>query len=247
MGNTVRIKALIEYEGTRYNGFQRQPRGLTVEGELVKAIQRLTGEETRITAAGRTDAGVHALGQVIAFDTRSSIPPERFAPALNAVLPPDIRVLRSEEVSGDFHPRYQARAKKYCYLIYRRDEGRTFWRNLAYYYPWPLDLAAMAQAGRYMEGKHDFRAFCASGSGAKNYVRTVFELVISEKGPFLKIDVCGDGFLYNMVRIMVGTLLEVGRGRIHSQEIREILASRRRERAGPTVPACGLYLKRVFY
>jgi len=243
----VRIKALIEYEGTRYNGFQRQPRGLTVEGELMKALRKLTGEEIRIAAAGRTDAGVHALGQVIAFDTRSSIPPERFCPALNSVLPPDIRVLKSEEAPGDFHPRYQARAKTYSYLIYRRDEGRTFWRNLAYYYPYPLDLPAMKKAARYIEGEHDFRAFCASGSGTKNYVRTVFGLTIKEKGPFLKIEVCGNGFLYNMVRIMVGTLLEVGRGKTSPQEVQDIILSGSRERAGPTVPACGLYLKRVFY
>ncbi|HHV77859.1 MAG TPA: tRNA pseudouridine(38-40) synthase TruA [Syntrophothermus lipocalidus] len=242
-----RIKALVEYEGTRYSGFQRQPRGLTIEGELEAAICKLTGERVKVLAAGRTDAGVHALGQVIAFDTESPIPPERFAPALNSVLPSDIRVLKSEKAKEGFHPRYQARAKAYRYLIYRQEEGRTFYRNLAYYYPQPLDLPAMTKAARYMEGTHDFMAFCASGSGVRNYVRTVFEVNINEKPPFLQIDVCGDGFLYNMVRIMVGTLLEVGRKRFAPEEVEQILLSRCRQRAGPTVPACGLYLKRVFY
>lgn len=243
----TRIKAIVEYEGTHYHGFQRQPGLVTIESTLLQALEKVTGESTRLWAAGRTDAGVHARGQVIAFDTNSTIPPERFAPALNSVLPSDIRMLQSEEVRLDFHPRYHARAKLYRYLLYRQEAGRTFYRNLSYYYPYALDEGAIKEAAAHFVGTHDFRAFCASGSQVKDFIRTIFECKVNQKPPFLWFDIRGDGFLYNMVRIIVGTLLAVGNHRIRPAEIEQLLRLGRRDKVGSTVPASGLYLMKVFY
>jgi tRNA pseudouridine38-40 synthase len=243
----TRIKATIEYDGTYYHGFQRQPGMTTIESTLVEAIQKVTGEKLELWAAGRTDARVHARGQVIAFDTNSSIPPGRFARALNAVLPEDIKVLQSEEAAFGFHPRYDARLKHYSYLVYRQEAGRVFYRHQAYYLPYALDLGAMQEAAARLQGTHDFTSFCASGSGARNKIRTVVSCRVLERPPFLQINVVGDGFLYNMVRIIVGTLLKVGQKKMVPDQIDEVILGRNRALAGPTVPPQGLYLMAVIY
>lgn len=243
----ARIKLLIEYDGTAYHGSQIQINGHTIQAELERGIERLTGETVSVLFAGRTDAGVHALGQVAAFDTRSSIPPERWQFALNSVLPGDIRVLDSIDMPAGFHPRFDAVSKLYRYQIYRQKAGAAFHRHHAYCCFEPLDIKNMQKAAQCLEGQHDFRSFCASGSPVKQFVRAVSSCRLLEEGPFLYLEIVADGFLYNMVRIIMGTLLEIGRGRLSPQDIESILAARDRSQAGPTAPPQGLYLVKVNY
>lgn len=237
---------IIQYDGTNYHGFQRQINAHTVQQEIEQCLYKLTAEKITITSAGRTDAGVHALGQVIAFDSDSTIPPERFDLALNTILPPDIRALKSELAGPDFHPRYDASRKQYRYLIYRHKEQAIFFRNYACCYNRALDLKAMQSECVIIEGKHDFKAFSSTGSSAKTFERTVYKCILREKGPFLILDISADGFLYNMVRIIAGTLLKIGRGRL-KHNIADIFTCQRRSLAGPTAPPQGLYLVAVEY
>lgn len=241
------IRLLIEYDGSDFLGFQIQPRGRTVQGVLQAALERLTGERAKVIGAGRTDSGVHALGQVVNFHSGSSIPPDRYAPALNGLLPADLRVRESGEAPPEFHARYSARSKTYRYLVYRRREGAVLQRKYALLLDSRLDLEAMREAARCLTGRHSFKSFCASHSGVRNYVRTVQEFLVEEQGDWLRFEVTADGFLYRMVRNMVGTLLEVGTGRRKPQEIDEIILSQDRARAGFTAPAQGLYLVRIEY
>lgn len=206
-----RIRMVIEYDGSNYHGFQIQQNAHTIQAELEKAIQNLTGEKTTLMFAGRTDAGVHALGQVAAFDTNSSIPPEKWRFALNSFLPPDIIIVHSEEARPDFHPRFHAVKKRYRYLIYRQREGAVFYRRYAYCNDEILDLAAMNQACQHIKGLHDFSSFCASGSATRTFEREVTECYVIEEDGFIKLEIEANGFLYNMVRIVTGTLLNVGR------------------------------------
>ncbi|NLV17803.1 MAG: tRNA pseudouridine(38-40) synthase TruA [Syntrophomonadaceae bacterium] len=243
----MRIKLLVEYDGSDFHGFQRQTGLRTVDRSLEEAICLLTGEEIRVKASGRTDAGVHALGQVVAFDTTSGIPPDRFAWALNTKLPADIRVLSSEKVHPDFHPRYDARSKTYRYLIYRSPEGYTLQRRYTYGYCRPLDLPVMELAAKELLGEHDFRGWMASGSNIKDTVRTIYTFSIEEHWPYLIFEVAANGFLYHMVRNLVGTLLEIGREAMPLQSITTILQTGDRNQAGPTAPATGLYLVKVEY
>jgi len=242
-----RIKLIVEYDGSGYHGFQVQNNAHTVQSELEQAISRLNGEKTAIMFAGRTDAGVHARGQVVAFDSASSIPPDKWQFALNSFLPPDIRVLRSGLTRPDFHPRFDALHKRYRYLIYRRREGAVFYRSLALINDERLDIEAMNQACSLLVGSQDFRAFCASGSSAKTYQRTVYHCSLEEQDPLLQFEIEADGFLYNMVRIIVGTLLNIGRGIYPAQAMTDIIASRDRSQAGPTAHPQGLYLMHVTY
>lgn len=242
-----RIKLIIEYDGTNYNGSQIQTNGHTIQEELQQCIERLTGEKVSVLFAGRTDTGVHALRQVVAFDTGSTIPPERWQYALNSVLPDDIKVLQSTEAEAGFHPRFDAVSKTYRYKIYRKPWGQTFWRNYAYLCTEELDVEAMGQAARRLEGTHDFRSFCASGSSVKNFERTVLSCRLVEAEHFLYLDITANGFLYNMVRIIMGTLLEVGRGSLAPEDMDRILTARDRSLAGPTAPPQGLYLMEVHY
>lgn len=242
-----RIKLIIEYDGTNYHGSQIQANGHTIQAELQQCIERLTGEKVSLLLAGRTDAGVHALGQVVAFDTAASIPSQRWQYALNSVLPGDIRVLDSQEAHPDFHPRFDAVSKLYRYRIYRRPAGATFHRHHGYGCFEPLSLENMQEAAQHLQGQHDFRSFCASGSSVKSFERNVSNCHLWEEGSFLNLDISADGFLYNMVRIIMGTLLEVGRGRLSAHDMERILAARDRSQAGPTAPAHGLYLVEVRY
>ncbi|HQA08232.1 MAG TPA: tRNA pseudouridine(38-40) synthase TruA [Syntrophomonadaceae bacterium] len=242
-----RIKMIIEYDGTNYHGSQIQANGHTIQAEMQQCIERLTGEKTSILFAGRTDTGVHALGQVVAFDTEATIPPDRWQYALNSFLPDDIKVLHSTEVAASFHPRFDAVSKSYRYKIYRKNRGQTLWRNYAFLCTDKLNLEAMREAARCLEGSHDFRSFCASGSSVKNFERKVLSCRLEEAEPFLYLDITANGFLYNMVRIIMGTLLEVGRGNLAPGDIDRILAARDRSLAGPTAPPQGLYLMEVHY
>lgn len=242
-----RIKLVFEYEGTRYHGLQVQENAHTIQKELESAIHSLSGEWVKMLFAGRTDAGVHAVGQVGVFDTHSSIPPDRWSFALNSSLPEDIRVRRSEAVGADFHPRYQAFSKTYRYLVYRSGAGQVFYRDRALCYREPLDLEQMRQAAALFQGVHDFRAFCASGTSVKTFAREVYSCELCEDPPLLWLEIEANGFLYNMVRIIMGTLLEVGRGRFSAARISQILDSLDRSQAGPTAPPQGLYLLKVSY
>lgn len=241
----------LAYDGTGYAGWQvqtKQPWVKTVQGTVEEALRRITKEpDLMVTGAGRTDAGVHARGQVIHFDTASRIPIDRFPLALNSVLPADIRCWQAEEVPGDFHAQYSAKAKYYSYTIDQGPVPDVFWRHYAYHFTHPLDLEAMAEAGARLLGTHDFRSFCASGSAAKNFVRTILEFNIRKSGSLLHITLAGDGFLYNMVRIIVGTLLEIGQGKRPPAAMEQIILARDRNAAGPTVPAKGLCLEKVIY
>lgn len=270
------IKLTLAYNGAAYAGYQLQAGRpeRTIQGELEKALFKVTGERIRPVAAGRTDAGVHALGQVVSFSTRASLPLRAWVPALNAHLPADVVVRRAEEVAEGFHARFSAVGKVYRYLIQNGRAPAVLWRPFTWWIPLPLEVEAMKEAGRCLEGEHDFSSFCASGSTAKTSVRRLANLrwrVIpvgegdlilpplagaapsagetgeGELGRLIAIELTADGFLYQMARIIVGTLVEVGRGRLRPGEVAEILAARDRRRAGPTAPACGLCLVKVFY
>lgn len=243
----VRIKLIVEYDGTNYHGFQRQLNAHTVQAEIEQCLEKLTGEKITIVGAGRTDAGVHALGQVVAFDSGAAVPANKYHLALNSFLPPDIRVLTSEAVRPDFNPRFDAVQKQYRYLIYHKKAGAVLFRNYAYCYSGELNLKAMQEACTFIKGKHDFKAFCTSGSSAKTSIRTVKYCRLGEEDPFIKLEIAADGFLYNMVRIIAGNLMEIGKGRMKPDYLKDIIDSRDRSLGGPTAPPQGLYLAAVEY
>jgi len=245
----LHLKITLAYDGTNYAGWQIQPvtHGPTIQGVVAATLTRLTGESTNPAAAGRTDAGVHARGQVISFTTASRIPVERWPLALNSLLPEDIVVLAAEIVPEDFHARYSARWKWYRYTIYNHGIPDVFSRRYSWQVRQPLEREAMAAAAIYLLGRHDFRSFCAAGSSAVNYEREVQKAEFSCQENYIYFDFVANGFLYHMVRNMVGTLVEIGRGRLSPEAIPGILASRSRDRAGPTAPARGLCLERVGY
>ncbi len=244
-----RVRLCLEYDGTNFAGFQKQTGTgqRTVQGVLEEALARLTGEGIKVVGAGRTDKGVHALGQVVHFDTCSTIPVERFPAALNGILPPDLVVLSAAQADPSFHARYGAVGKRYSYLILNSRRPTALWRSCCYQYPYSLDLAAMRQAVRFFHGEHDFRGFSATGSSAQSTVRRIFSFDIAEQGDWICFSVTADGFLYKMVRLMVGTLLEVGRGKMRPQQVKEILDRGERGKGGPALPPQGLYLVRVYY
>jgi tRNA pseudouridine38-40 synthase len=241
------IKLTLEYDGSLYHGWQFQDNAVSVQEILSKAIKALTGEDVMPTGAGRTDAGVHACGQVANFRTESPIPAERFTPALNSLLPPGIAVLRSEEAEEGFHARFSAKGKHYRYLILNRPQRSPIWENRAWHVRGNLDLETMRQALSFLPGKHDFKAFCASGHQNVGFVRTITSLEVVREGDILRVDIRGDGFLYNMVRIIVGTMVDIGRGYLAPGVIPEALRTGDRNTLGMTAPAVGLYLMEVFY
>lgn len=247
---TRRILLRVAYDGTNYHGWQVQPNAKTIEGELNRALTQLTGEEIQVTGASRTDAGVHALGNVAVFDTASRIPAEKFSYALNQRLPEDIVIQSSAQVADDFHPRHCDCRKTYEYDILNRTFPLPAYRNTAYFLYGDLDLDAMRRACQAFLGEHDFTSFCAAGAQVQTTVRTIYSLEVLEQplaSPerLLTIRVRGNGFLYNMVRIIAGTLVEVGRGHIRPEEIEGIIAACDRAKAGPTAPARGLRLVEI--
>ncbi|MDD3308062.1 MAG: tRNA pseudouridine(38-40) synthase TruA [Acetobacterium sp.] len=241
------IQLIISYRGTNYCGWQVQPNGVTVQEVIMRAIKDLTGEAVNLTGSGRTDAGVHALGQSANFFTASTIPPEGWYRALNTRLPADIRVIHSRECHPDFHSRYHAKGKSYLYKILASPVASPFLADLAFHVNRTLDWAAMEEAAASFLGEHDFTAFMASGSSIKTTIRTIFEISFSNNDDLWEMTFTGNGFLYNMVRIMAGTLYEVGYGRLKAQDIAAIIAGKDRSKAGITAPAHGLYLKEVYY
>jgi tRNA pseudouridine38-40 synthase len=241
------IQLIISYRGTNYCGWQVQPNGLTIQEVVVRGIRELTGESVNLIGSGRTDAGVHALGQSANFLTASTIPPDAFYRALNTRLPLDIRITSSCECAMGFHSRYHAKGKSYIYKIVESPVGSPFYSDLAFHISRTLDWKAMKEAAAYFIGEHDFKTFMASGSSVKTTVRTIEEISFAKNGDLREMTFRGNGFLYNMVRIMVGTLYEVGYHRLHPQDMARIIESRDRSRAGVTAPAQGLYLKEVYY
>lgn len=243
-----KTKLIVAYDGTLFHGFQRQKEGhRTVQSELERAIEELTGKKIEVYGASRTDAGVHALGQVVHFETDSPIPPENMAAALRRHLPPDISAVCSEEAAPDFHARFSATGKLYFYIINRSESPMPFLRHAALHVPEDLDMRRMSDALKYFVGEHDFSAFRNQGSQDSDPVRTIHTFEMKEHGPFLIFKVHGTAFLYKMVRNLVGTVLEAGFGRIEPERIPEIIASKDRDAAGPTLPPHGLYLVRVDY
>ena len=244
------IKLVIQYDGSRYYGFQAQldPERLpTVQEEVEAAISGLLKEPTRINSAGRTDSGVHALGQVAHFYTESYIPVDKLANAINQHLPQDIHILSATEVDLAFHSRKCALGKHYRYKVWNSDEISVFGNMYFYHYPGKLDDELMQKACKLLEGTHNYQGFASAGSTVKNFVRTVYYMKMRREGEWITFDVYGDGFLYNMVRIMVGTVLDIGKGRKDLDVIPKVLATQQRNLAGRTAPASGLYLKSVFY
>lgn len=241
------IKIVIQYEGTNYCGWQRQNIGKTVQGEIEKAICLLTNEKIDLIGCSRTDAGVHALGMVANFRTKSTIPPDKFKNAINSKLPEDIAIISSQEVSLEYHSRYDSKGKTYSYTIINRDEKVILGRNYSYQVKGTLDILEMRKACSYFIGKHDFIAFRTLGSTAKTTVRTISELYIVKQGETIIVYISADGFLYNMVRIIIGTLLKVGKGKIKASDIPRIINEGKRENAGQCAPAKGLRLEKVYY
>lgn len=253
-----KIRLVIEYDGTGYHGWQVQRNEKTIQGILEDRIGQITGEPARVTGASRTDAGVHALGQVAAFSTSSGLAPERIRHALNALLPPDIRIRDASTVSDVFHPRDGAVKKRYFYIIANQSSCSAFFFRYAWLVRQPLDLHPMRTAAASLRGSHDFSSFMGTGSGIRNPVREVISLeIISRqtlsfmtarvKGNFIAITIEANGFLRHMVRNIVGTLAEIGRGKMSPGHIREILLARDRKCAGPTAPGNGLFLERITY
>ncbi len=243
------LKLTIEYDGSRYLGWQVQPQGATIQGVIEDAIERVTGERRRINGSGRTDAGVHAFGQVANVRVRTRIPTDRLAGALNANLPDDVVVLAVEDVPWAFHARYDATAKTYEYVVETRRTRPVVGRGRVHHHPAALDVDAMRAAATALVGQHDFRSFATVDPvrAGRSAVRTLFEAGVERDGTRVRFRFTADGFLYNMVRALVGTLLEIGVGRRPADDVARVLAACDRRVAGPNAPARGLTLVRVEY
>lgn len=238
-----RVLMSVAYDGTAYSGWQVQNGQRTIEGELNKALSTLTGEDIAVIGASRTDAGVHGLANMAVFDTESTIPADRFSFALKTVLPEDILVNWSKEVASDFHPRHMLTEKTYEYHIYNDELMPPTKRLYAYHEARKLDVKAMNDGAKHLIGEHDFKSFCAAGSSAETTVRNVTDVHVCTEGNEVVISVSGNGFLYNMVRIISGTLLRVGLGNFTPDDVKKVLEGKDRQLAGPTLPAKGLILK----
>lgn len=258
-----RVMLTVAYDGTAYRGWQIQAGQETIEGVLNRCISELTGETVEVTGASRTDSGVHAMGNLAVFDTQSLIPAEKFSYALNQRLPEDIRIQNSQEVAADFHPRHCSSRKTYEYRIYNAPFALPVKRLYSYFTYVPLDVERMREGAAFLVGEHDFKSFCSVDTQAQTTVRQVDSVEVWEEnasgmvdmaedavhgrkmprpGREIVIRVAGRGFLYNMVRIIAGTLMEVGRGKLPPECVKDILAACDRQAAGPTAPACGLTL-----
>lgn len=246
-GSMKRIKLTVAYDGTDYCGWQIQKNGVTVEEVLNRALSRLTGEKITVIGASRTDAGVHARGNVAVFDTDTRIPAERIAYAVNALLPEDVVVVRSEEVPAGWHPRKCVSVKTYEYRILNREFPDPVRRRDTYFVSFPLDLDRMRQAAGYLKGTHDFKSFCSAQTSVEDTVRTIYSLDVEKAGDLFTVRVRGNGFLYNMVRIIAGTLAGVGRGYFEPEEVERMLEKKDRTKAGVTAPPQGLTLVGIEY
>jgi tRNA pseudouridine38-40 synthase len=242
------IRLLIEYDGTDYQGWQVQPKGPTVQGMIEEKLTLITGEAIHLIGSGRTDSGVHAFGQVANFKTKSQLDVHSIQRALNSLLPPDIVIQKAEEVEEDFHARRQSKSKVYEYRILNRDLRSAFHHEYAWHIPQKLDLEEMRKATRILIGEHDFSSFRSVGSPTRTAIRRVIRAEWKRgRDGLIRFEIEANGFLKQMVRALVGTLVEVGKGKIDSGEFQKILDSRDRKKAGPTAPAHGLFLKEVKY
>jgi len=237
-----RIMLTVAYDGTNYCGWQIQPSGETIEGVLNRELSRLLQEEIRVIGASRTDSGVHAKGAVAVFDTETRIPPEKISYAVNKSLPEDIRVVGSQEVSPEFHPRKTNCRKTYEYRIRHDAFPMPTERLYTHWVHTALDVDKMREAAAYLVGEHDFKSFCSVHTQAETTIRTIYQLEVEETGAEIRIRVCGNGFLYNMVRIIAGTLIEAGQGKYPPERVKEMLDGKERKKSGPTAPAKGLCL-----
>lgn len=243
------IQLIVAYDGTNYHGFQRQheTHGPTIQGTLEEVWSRLVEEEVTLATAGRTDKGVHASGQVVNFMTAARIPENKIPKALNSLLPRDIRILQANCVPDEFNARWSAKWKRYDYQVDNHLIPDVFKRLFAYHVPVPLNVLKMQEAAHYLEGRHNFKTFAAAGGASKTFERTLYRCQVQEKQGMIRVSCVGDGFLYHMVRILVGTLIDVGKGRILPAEIPDIMASHERKRARMIAPAKGLKLVHVNY
>lgn len=241
------IKLIIEYDGKGFGGWQKQPNKLNIQGEIEYAIEQITGEKVDLIASGRTDAGVHSLGQTANFKTNCNIPIEKIPNAINSKLKKSIRIKYAEEVDERFHSRYNCKSKKYRYIINNSQTGSAIYRALEYNVTNYIDIEKMKQAAKYLEGEHDFTSFKASGTSNKNSIRTIYKINIEKNGERILMEYEGNGFLYNMVRIISGTLVDVGTGKIKPEDVKKILDAKDRKLAGRTLPPQGLYLVEVHY
>ena len=229
-----RVKLVVAYDGTNYHGWQVQDNGITIEEVLNRTISELVQEDIKVIGASRTDAGVHACGNVAVFDTESRIPGDKFSFALNQRLPEDIRIQESCEVDADFHPRYADTVKTYEYNILNRRFELPTKRLYAAFCYYPMDIERMNQAAAYLVGEHDFKSFCSAGAQVQTTVRTIYAVNVTKADDMVHIRITGNGFLYNMVRIIAGTLMQVGTGLMEPEQVKEILEARDRSKAGPT-------------
>lgn len=241
------VKLTLEYDGTNYAGWQKQNNALTVEGELLKAIKSVTGENVKTIGCSRTDSGVHAENYIVNFNTESTIPGDKFMFPLNNALPEDICVVNSEEVDLEFHARYLTKKKTYCYTILNKDIPSVLYRNYSYRVREKLDIESMKKACKYFLGTHDFESFKTQGSSTTSSTRTLYDVHVENEGEIIKIYATGDGFLYNMVRIMVGLLIEIGKGKSNPETVLKAIESKNRTYTKKVVPPQGLILKKVFY
>ena len=242
-----RIFLRVAYDGTRYAGFQVQNNGVGIQNVVDDALRDWLGEDIKTAAASRTDAGVHALGNVMVFDTESKIPGDKFAFGLNTGLPDDIRVQESFEVPSDFHPRFTSTIKTYEYKILNRTFPDPLRRIDSFFYHGKLDADAMNIAANMLVGEHDFASFCSTGNSHKSTVRTIYSAYVEREEDMIYFEITGNGFLYNMVRIIAGTLIEIGKGALNPRSMQKIIRARDRSQAGPTAPACGLTLVDIEY
>lgn len=241
------IKLIIQYDGTNYHGWQIQENAVTIQETVEKAIKKLTDARPKLSGCGRTDTGVHAENYVCSFKTESTISCDRFPYAINRFLPDDIVCISAEEMPADFDAHKSAVGKTYTYKILNSQYPNVFYNNRAWHYRYDLDIEKMRKAAKSFLGTHDFIGFAAAGFTVKTTVRTIHNIEIVKDGDLVMIKITGDGFLYNMVRIIAGTLVFAGNGKINWEDMSEIIASCDRKRAGITAPACGLYLSEVFY
>lgn len=242
-----KYKLIVAYDGTHYEGWQKQPRKKSIEDYVIRACNKIFGNDVEVIGASRTDSGVHALGQVVTIETLKPIRTNKIPLALNAHLPRDIIVQSAELVSNDFHARYHALAKTYVYRVYNQTTPLPQMNGTTWHRMKKIDLDAMKQAAAYLIGKHDFMAYSSNGGAARTTIRTIYQLDIIEHGPLIEIFITGNGFLYNMVRIIVGTLIDVGFNKIKPEEIHHILESKDRLRSGDKAPAHGLTLHSIHY
>ncbi len=242
-----RVRLIVSYDGTNYCGWQIQNNGITVEEVLNHALTDLCREEIAVIGASRTDSGVHALGNVAVFDTNSRIPGEKFSFALNQRLPDDIRIQRSDEVADDWHPRFQDTVKTYEYCFLNRRIPDPMRRLYSYFIYYPMDVENMQKAADYLIGEHDFKSFCTPRTQVRSTVRTIYDLTLTKEGDEIRMRITGNGFLYNMVRIIAGTLARVGTGLYTPERVKEILEAKDRNVSGPKAPPQGLTLISIAY